>query len=392
MGARHMGFGRFAGVIALGMFMAVAGCDGRDVLGPVDGRVAPPRALDGWYYNGAVTLAWELDAGWDGESFRVYGKRRSDADFFLIAEVTSCSGGRCTYLDRNIVANVTYEYYVAAFDSRTGTETASEHAVEVFVPAPVPPPVPGGPDAIALDDAIYLTWDDRSREAADFSFYRVYLEGGDGSVILLGETDSEGFLDLLVENGNTYGYFVTAVDDLGHESDGSALAEATPRPDFHGEFLYAFEDVPAQSGFRFQESELLDPIVSGTSGERHFRLEVDDDGWWLVPGPGVEIHQQAYFTTALRCGPAADAGCTDLRQAPASDYAPWDMTLIPEHSYVLRVPAEGGGWRYGVIRVTHVGWAQDGAIAIFDWAFQLQIGNPSLDLRPVEPEVRIPGL
>jgi hypothetical protein len=28
--------------------------------------------------------------------------------------------------------------------------------------------------------------------------------------------------------------------------------------------------------------------------------------------------------------------------------------------------------------VTHVGWAQDGAIAIFDWAFQLQPGNPSL--------------
>jgi hypothetical protein len=35
-----------------------------------------------------------------------------------------------------------------------------------------------------------------------------------------------------------------------------------------------------------------------------------------------------------------------------------------------------------VIRVTHVGSAQDGAIAIFDWAFQLQPGNPALIVVP----------
>jgi hypothetical protein len=28
--------------------------------------------------------------------------------------------------------------------------------------------------------------------------------------------------------------------------------------------------------------------------------------------------------------------------------------------------------------VSHLGFAQDGAIAIFDWAYQLQPGNPSL--------------
>ena len=36
---------------------------------------------------------------------------------------------------------------------------------------------------------------DNARAAADFSFYRVYLWADDGTEYLLGETDSEGFLD-----------------------------------------------------------------------------------------------------------------------------------------------------------------------------------------------------
>ncbi len=108
------------------------------------------------------------------------------------------------------------------------------------------------------------------------------------------------------------------------------------------------------------------------------RLEFDGASWWLRPGPGVQIADGGYFTTALRCGPGADPGCVDLREAPASGYLSAPLTLDPELSYVLRVPAGGGQWRYGVLRVTHLGFAQDGAIAIFDWAYQLQPGNLSL--------------
>jgi hypothetical protein len=343
---------------------------------------APPLSLQGWYYDRAIHLSWELHARWDEEPFRVYGRRSTDRSHFLVAEVTSCNGGLCTYTDLNVTPGRTYEYYVAAVNPRSGIETASAHAVEVHVPQPVPPPVPGGLEAVALDRAVYLQWDLRSRDAGDFAFYRVYIEGGDGSVFLLGETDSEGFLDLLVENGNTYGYFVTAVDDLGHESEGSVLAEGTPRPDYHGEFLFAWEDQPASSGFRFQESEEVNPVLPGDDPERHFRLEIDSDGWWLVPGPGVEVHAEAFATTALRCGPAADFDCTDLRMAPSGNYHTGDLGLVPGHSYVLRVPASSGSWRYGVIRVSHVGFAQDGAIALFDWAFQLQPGNPALSTIP----------
>jgi len=337
---------------------------------------AAPLNLDGSYYARAVTLSWDLAPGWNGESFRIFGKRVSDPEYLFIAQVTNCRAGSCSFRDVNILPGVTYRYYVAAVGSG-GREAPSANSVEIPVPQLLPPPAPEGLQAVALDGAIYLTWDDRNREAEDFAFYRVYFDAGEHSV-MLGETDSEGFIDLRVTNGNTYGYFVSAVDRRGHESQGSALALATPRPDYSGEFLYAFEDRPDDSGFRFQEDEADFPIVAGTDPTRHFRLEVDQAGWWLVPGPGVGIHNSPQQTTALRCGPASDATCQEVQVAPATGYVSTAIEVIPEFSYVFRVPAPGGGFRYGVVRVIHTGFAQNGAIVLFDWAFQIQAGNRNL--------------
>jgi hypothetical protein len=341
---------------------------------------APPLAFDAFYFNRAVHLTWELAPGWDGEPFRIFGKRSSDQNYLLIAEVTNCSAGSCSYRDTNILPNVTYEYYVAAVGPG-GIETASDVAIEVEVPLPTPPPIPGGIEAIGLDRSIFLVWDTQSRSADDFAFYRVYFYNGTVGV-QIGETDSEGFLDLLVSNGSTYAYFVTAVDNLGHESEGSVLAVATPRPDYHGEFLFAFEDRPADSGFRFQEDDLTNPVVDGTDATRHFRIEADLDGWFLVPGPGVQVHPQGIFTTALRCGPAADPECVDVPLAPSAGYSGAEVGLAPEYSYVLRVPT-GNSFRHGVVRVRHVGFSDDGAYVVFEWSYQLQPGN--LNLVPPVP-------
>jgi hypothetical protein len=372
-------FGRALTVLGLLAVVSLGGCEVRDpgIVGPGNDP-APPRNVGATYYDRAVTVTWDLDPAWAGESFRVYGKRVTDQAFFRVAEVTSCIDGSCRYVDLNIVAGARYEFYVAAV-SADGIETPSDVSVEVDVPHPIAPPTPGGLDVVPLDGAVYLRWNDHSRAASDFAFYRVYLQGANGSgTFLLGETDSEGFLDLLAENGTTYAYFVSAVDEFGHESQGSTLVQGTPRPDFHGELVYAWDDQPDLSGFRFQEDESLNPIVPGNSVNRHFRIESDVDGWWLVPAPGVEVHREAYLTTAIRCGPGSDATCTELSEAPASNYSGEDLGLLPGLTYVVRVPAGGGLWRYGALRVSHVGWAQEGAIVIFDWAYQLQVGNVAL--------------
>ena len=64
-------------------------CDDHDtILVPVDGP-APPVGLDATYYNRAVTVYWDLSSGWNGETFRIFGKRVGDESFLFIAEVTS---------------------------------------------------------------------------------------------------------------------------------------------------------------------------------------------------------------------------------------------------------------------------------------------------------------
>lgn len=367
------------GLSALFLILTLGACDGDDLVVVDDDRPAAPRDLSGWYYDRAVYLSWEIAPGWNQEPFRVYGKRRSDPDYFLIAEVTNCSGGICSYTDVNINPDITYEYYVAAV-GHSGMETPSDWSVEVYVPEPVPPADPGGVEVVALDNAIYVRWGDNARNASDFSFYRVYLQEPAGDqVFLLGETDSEGFLDLLAVNGNSYAYFITSVDDQGHESSGSVAAEGTPRPDYHGEWIYAFEDRPESSGFRFSEDEMSYPVTDGTDPARHFRVEVDADGWWLVPGSGVEVYDGYWETTALKCGVGADPDCVSLDVAPLTGYTSLDMPLYPQSTYVLRVVGDDGQLHYGAIRVDLLGSDQDGAaIMIFDWSYQLQAGNPNL--------------
>ena len=366
---------------ALMATFALAGC--RNDVTRVVTDPAPPTALAGSYYAGAITLTWELASGWDGESFRVYGRRVSDADYFLIADVTSCTAGVCRYSDTNIVENVTYEYYVAAWDAGTGLETPSSSSTEVFSPPRTPPPVPNQTRVIALDNANYLVWGDAARTASDFSFYRVYQAAPDGNDYLLGETDSEGFVDLLAANGLTYEYFVSSVDVDGHESAGSQIASGTPRLDFAGELLYDYFDVPEASGFRFQESEADDPVRDGDAQDAHFSVERDAGIWYLRPGPaeGAQAHPNGFFTTALKCGVAADAACVDETVAPTgnANYTSDPVELLPEHTYFLRVRGDDDELRYGAIRVTMQGFDQNSdGIIIFDWAYQLQIGNPSL--------------
>ena len=201
---RHARFG----LLILPMILGLAACDNDDFIYYDDEYAAPPENLDAWYYNQAVYVTWELAPAWDNDSFRVYAKRVSDANYFLIAEVTNCSGGLCSYTDVNILPDITYEYDVVSV-SPSGLESPSEWSVEVYVPFPDPPPDPGMVEVVALDNANYLRWSNNARNASDFSFYRVYLMDNGGDNFILGETDSEGFLDLLALNGDSYSYFIT---------------------------------------------------------------------------------------------------------------------------------------------------------------------------------------
>lgn len=383
--------------LAGGLLLAAAACDDDPdvIVLPGDPPGAPEEffASYDWVLEGfdgttavghpEVELTWLPPASWDDEVFRVYGKRASTQNYFLIATVTSCTDAGCVYRDRNVAAGTDYDYYVATYDEATNQETSSEFAELVRVPGAARPAAPASPEAVALDNGVFLRWSPSASAGDNVSRYLVYLTRLDGEefTYAVGSTDGTGFLDQRAENGSEYGYRIATVDTLGHVSNLSSEVFAIPRPDFSGELVYAFADSALLSGFRFQEDEDANPILAGTSANAHFRLESDATGYRIVPLNGTQVTEFG-FTTALVCGPGSDAGCTAARTAPTSGYSTAPIYIDPEYSYVFRVTGNDGQPHYAVIRVTMLGTDQDGNdLAIFDWAYQLQPNEPQLEVR-----------
>jgi hypothetical protein len=355
---------------------------------PTDLAAQPRWVLEGFTAGGqpsgyaAVDLAWNPPSSWNGEVFRVYGRRAGDAGFFLVATVTSCTDAGCVYRDRNVAAGTTYEYYVATTNESSDRETATDFRETVRVPSASTPATPLADSAVALDNAAYLRWHDGGVGGSLWK-YVVYLTRVDATTYLygLGETDGAAFVDTRATNGHVYGYRVAAVDTSEHVSALSQEIKVAPRPDASGELIYSFQSNAAQSGFRFQASEAPDPIVAGSGTAPQWRLEEDATGWHIVPLNGTAVLEYpGGRTTALACGPGSDASCRAATRAPAAGYQTTPILVNPEFSYVFRVTGSDGQTHYGVIRVQLLGSdASNRQLMIFDWAYQLVAGDVRLN-------------
>jgi hypothetical protein len=383
-------------IVAAGLLLAAACDNDPDVIvtpGDEPGQPTDLFASYAWVLEGfennqpvgypSVQVTWFPPSDWDDEVFRVYGKRASDASFTLIATVTSCTDFGCVYTDRNVAHGVDYEYYVSAYDETSGLETESDFRDVVRVPANSRPSAPTALDAVGLDNSVFLRWTENAANGSNVSRYVVYLVGVDNqsSSYKVGQTDGNGFLDQRAENGSRFRYRVATVDTMGHYSNLSSEVTGTPRPDFSGELVYAFADSAAASGFRFQTDESANPVVAGNSTSAQWRLESDLTGWRIVPLNGTQVLEYGR-TTALVCGPGADAGCTAARVAPTAGYQTAPITVDPEYSYVFRVTGGDGQPHFAVLRVTMLGTDQNGKdLMIFDWAYQTIPNEPMLNIR-----------
>jgi hypothetical protein len=372
---------------ALAAVAFLAACDSNHVIigggarpgAPTDLAVQPHWVLEGFNNSGqsvgypVVDVTWNPPSSWNDEPFRVYARRSGTSSFFLIATVTSCTSDGCVYRDRDVSAGTTYEYYVATANEDTNEETTTDTRQTARVPAAGTPAAPVPDSAVALDNAAFIRWHDTAN-GQNLWKYVVYLTRIDGTSYLygLGETDGTGLVDTRATNGHVYGYRVAAVDTAEHVSALSPEITVAPRPDVSGELIYSFQTQPTQSGFRFQTSESTDPIVDGGSANAQWRLEHTAAGWQIVPLNGTSVVAYSGRTTALACGPGADAGCRAATRAPAAGYQTTPVTVNPEFSYIFRVTGSDGQPHYGVIRASILG--SDGAghdVMIFDWAYQL---------------------
>jgi hypothetical protein len=220
----------------------------------------------------------------------------------------------------------------------------------------VPPFEPRGIATQTGDGFIRLSW--LGNQEPDIAGYRIYVSNAyDGVYEAVGETPNLSFNDFDATNGITTYYAVTAFDASGNESGLSKdVAYDTPRPEGM--------DVPLPN-------YLVDPARAGYDFSTYSLGPYDDQYTDMF----FEFFEGMYFLNVWEDTRIQDMGYTssiaEIAYAPPAGWSPTgDVRLIPGHTYVLRT------WdnHYAKVRVISLSDTR----VIFDWAYQLQMGNPRL--------------
>ncbi len=236
--------------------------------------------------------------------------------------------------------------------------TGCEPETIVFV-SDGPPSRPSGIRSITADEAVYLYWDPNGE--TNITHYRVYRGfSATGYFDFIGETRDEAFVDYAVINGETYYYAVSAVNAGGWESTLSIEnVHDTPRPEGYDVTLYDLAVHSEVSGFDLdgQRRVAFDDPTADVFIDRDTAL-------------GVLYINAANLNTDLQ-----DMGYTDtfddITWSPQDGWSPVGWAQVIEgHTYVVWTDQD----HYAKLRAVAVAstWAR------FDWAFQVDPGNPEL--------------
>jgi hypothetical protein len=232
------------------------------------------------------------------------------------------------------------------------------------------PDPPEGLASVTGNGEVILFWDPPSggEEANSFNVYALIEQTGDFQVI--GITTSTVFLDNDVQNGVTYHYRVTAVDNDGDESDFSDETFDTPRPDAFNVLLESVQVDPAEAAFDLTTAS----VVDASSPNATFRFEELAGAFRIVPTNGAEVLDVGFVD-------ALGIGCIDicLNFAPESGYFPEALQAFVGDAYVFRIP-RGSDRFFAAIRVAHLA----PGVLVFDWAFQPDEGNRELLRKPLD--------
>jgi hypothetical protein len=321
-----------------------------------------------------VLLHWDFDNDPSLAVWHVYSRGSTGESFQLRGSTTSN-----TFHDNGIPH---LQYYVTAEDD-VGNE--SEGSNTITVDERLALDAPATLVTTSLDGAIALTWSDNAytSDPQGFLTYRVYSafydldQGLCGSTWSLeGTTVAPEYVAGALTNGSPRCFAVSAISVEGFESLWSPIRSDTPRPDARNILVYARQYSVPGSGFRFWRDldgdGLSDPnelglVGSGNALDIDFSVERDPSGsLFITPvrsGTGVNVYGSI---------PVEDLTSIDF--AAAGGYPTSGVEALPGWGYVFQMDGGDGFYRYGALRVTHVGQN----FLILDWAFQTDPGNPEL--------------
>ncbi|AGB04610.1 putative protease [Aciduliprofundum sp. MAR08-339] len=186
-----------------------------------------PQNLQATAGDGQVSLSWQAPSSNGGAAiteYKIYRGTSSGSESYL-AEV---SGSTLSYTDTSVTNGQTYYYYVTAVNS-AGESPASNEVSATPQASTSAPSAPQNLQASAGNGYVQLSWQAPSNNGgAAITEYKIYRGTSSGGESYLTETSSLSYNDTSVTNGQTYYYYVTAVNSAG-ESPASNEVSATPQ-------------------------------------------------------------------------------------------------------------------------------------------------------------------
>lgn len=169
-----------------------------------------------------VRVSWEGPRQPIGLVYRILRRTGGQPE---AAEVAAVNGSEWT--DRATRYGETYSYTViAALETGNARAQSAPSETVTIVPADrFPPEVPRGLTALAAPASIELSWDPNNEP--DLGGYYVYRSAGGGDwTRIAGPITAAHYSDKEAQSGTRYRYAVSAVDQVGNESERSGAVEA----------------------------------------------------------------------------------------------------------------------------------------------------------------------
>ena len=247
---------------------------------------------------------------------------------------------------------------LSGYDFATGLGSPISNSLVSFLsPKPTAPTVPLHLTAVAANRQVTLSWQPPTfvggSPITKYHIYRGAAPGGEMILNMVPPTN-QTYVDLWLENGEPYYYYVTAVNAAG-ESHGSNEATATPRdvsspPQnlvasmIDGQVSLTWQPPASTNGSPITEYN----IYKGTSSGQEVLYKTISNSTESFPDTNVTNAQSYYyFVTAINIGgESAPSNEVSVTQPPTVPTVPQDLNAIATSSQITltwQPPVSDGG-------------------------------------------------
>ncbi|WP_455392716.1 fibronectin type III domain-containing protein [[Eubacterium] cellulosolvens] len=176
----------------------------------------------------SVILTWELLENLDQDGgYRIYYSMNKTGEFELVDEFVYNVN---YYEHEGLIDDQQYFYKLQAFDEEPNYSPFTP--LITVIPSDLEPPdPPKGLRIIPIEtgNTLQLSWKESSDE--DLNGYRVYRQTDDlpYSMVMAVDKNTTSVIDSYLVDDKTYRYYITALDEVPNESEGSVEKEALPK-------------------------------------------------------------------------------------------------------------------------------------------------------------------